>query len=512
MEQQSIHNISNVVQPLDISNLINTIPLETEFVLLGECTHGTQEFYQIRSSITKKLIEERGYNLVLLEGEWPVIWNIDKYINNRTPIHNTAQQALNDIVNFPKWMWNNSIIEELVEWLKVNNTNTHLLGIDCYSLLESKKQLIEFLDRVDPEYSEQVRQMLSFLDRYPNGQQYGYHIVNGELKHHSTQIQSVLQNLLSDLQWNKLPNYKNIDKLELLNAEQNCEILVNADEYYRKMYYEPSGSRACWNIRDQHMTTTLMRLKEYFPDSKIIIWAHNSHIGDALASNTGSNSFDENNNWNLGQMVRQVFEKTEIIGFYTYQGSVTASNQWDGETLKMELKPAYSNSYEDYFHQIAKYKNITSFYLDFKNIINTGNTNTNLDINNFPNQYKTTTHLSIITETIDINSKILVDNIPINSVFNIIDRKYTKYNISRLKIKDSGWITENIPYSNINTYCILTKPISYDNYQFINTLRLQRWVGVQYHPDSELESHYVETKIGKQYDKIIFIDETISLI
>lgn len=509
--EQSIHNLSNIVQPLNIPNLINNIPLETEFVLLGECTHGTKEFYQIRSSITKKLIEECDYNLVLFEGEWPVIWNIDKYINDRKPIHNTGREALNDIVNFPKWMWNNPIIEELVEWLKVKNTNTHLLGIDCYSLLESKKQLIEFLDGVDPDYSKQVRKMLSFLDRYSNGQEYGYHIVNGELKNHSTQIQLVLQNLLSDLQWNKLPNYKNIDKLELLNAEQNCEILVNADEYYRKMYSEPSGSRACWNIRDQHMTTTLMRLKEYFPNSKIIIWAHNSHIGDALASNTGSNSFDENNNWNLGQMVRQVFGNTEIIGFYTYQGTVTASNQWDGETLQMELKPAYSNSYEDYFHQIANYKNISNFYIDFTNIVDNNNLQS-IDIDDFPNQYKTTTHLSKITQTIDINSKILVDNIPINSVFTIIDRQYTKYNISRLKIKDSGWITENIPYSNINTYCIPNKNIIYDNYQFINTNRLQRWVGVQYHPETELESHYGETKIGKQYNKIVFIDETNSIL
>jgi len=511
----TIKNLNNICEKIDYEKILDG--LDENIVLLGECTHGTKEFYEIRSNITKKLIEEKNFDIVLFEAQWTHMWNINKYINNKSDVNNAKEIMDKELKDFPKWMWNNDIIEELIEWFKIKNTkdkNINLLGIDVYSLIESKTELLRFLDSVDKEYCDKVQKLLSFMDEFNNGQEYGNSLVNGKYRQYSNHIQQLLQNLLSELQWDKLPNYRNkANKLEILNAEQSAEILVNGDEYYKKMYSEPPGSHASWNIRDQHMATTLMKIKEHFPESKIIVWAHNSHVGSALAANNGGSSFDNNNSWNLGQMCKEIFGNTHIIGFYTFNGTVRAASKWGGESEIFNINDAIFNSYEYYFHEICSLNKLKSFTIDLKDLKKSNN-NEKEPIgfeycNNFPFKIRTVNNLNKITLNKEYKSEIIIDNIPVNSIFNVTERVFVEYNISKLKIDNNGWILEYIPFGTTNKYCEPINSIKkYNNYDFFNSYRMQRWIGVNYCKNTEEQSHYGETCMIKQYDKIIYIDKT----
>ena len=433
-------NLESSITNLDsIEQLVDTIPDDVRFVLLGESTHGTHEFYKIRSDMTKLLIKKRNFKTILVEGDWPCFYKINKYITNEKSSDNTAIEAMDGIKKYPLWMWRNNIISELIEWLQdfnlkfnKNTDSVRMLGLDCYSLIQSKKWLIAFLKLVDKDYAQIIKKKLSFLKDYKNENEYGKDVTYGKLRQHESYIQELFQKILSEIQWDKMDDYfkkcdeLGIDKFAVISAEQCCEIMVNADEYYRKLYLEPPGSNASWNTRDQHMTMTIMRLQEQLKkisktheEQKIIVWAHNSHVKDAMATERGSQSFDENNAWNLGQMVRSMFgkDKVKIFGFYTYKGTVTASSKWNESCKKYELKEALDNSCEDFFHKVALSKNIKQFFI-----------NTN-------------------------------------------------------KVKG----------------------------EFFTTPYLQRYVGVNYRPDTELQSHYEKGKIGEQYDTIVFVDETTAL-
>lgn len=523
-----ITNIKKISCKLDINGIINTLSLNTEYVLLGECTHGTQEFYQIRSSITKILIEKYNFKVVLLEGNWSSLYRVNQYVTNKNS-DKSAEQALESINSYPLWMWRNDIIAELIEWIREYNSQhqnnpVRILGMDCYKLLESKKMILKFLKQVDTQFYDTVKKKLSFLDNFKDEKEYGYAVIHGSLKTNSKKIQDMFQKLLSIFQWEKFDEYlkicqqKKIDVFELISIDQCFELMVNADEYYRKMYSEPRGSQASWNIRDQHMTMTVIKLNEllqkvYQYSPKMIIWAHNSHVGDSNATNRGGLSFEENNTWNLGQMVRNTFgkEKVKIFGFYTNDGSVRASTEWDTPSKKYELNQAVPYSYEWFFHQVSEKYQMPNFYLDLSQLENKNKDNSFL-IYRIPCKYKILNSLNKITETSDPNSKVLKSDLKPDTEFIATERKVLKNKIVRLKIEGVGWITEYIGYGNVTRYCL---PVDYqypeDISDFFNTYWLQRWIGVNYNPKTEMESHYGETRMGSQYDCVVYLDKTNEL-
>ena len=315
-------------------SIINKIPKHTDILLLGESTHGTEEFYKTRSDITKQLVTFDDFNIILFETDWFNLYNVNKYINN-TSESTSAKEALSNIHSFPVWLWKNNIIIDLIEWLKIfnqkNSKKVYLLGLDCYLLKESLDWLYTFLKLIDIELYNIVQSNLLFMKKYKTINEFIKVSVNNQ--NMDTFVQDYFQQLLIKIQTNsdkyiKKCKIRNIDTIAVISAEICCDVMINSYEYFKKQYLEPPGSNASWNTRDQHMLMTTMKLKDKIPNAKIIIWAHNSHIGDATATEHGGTDFSNNNSWNLGQMCRAMFENTFIIGFGTYDGSLLASQKW----------------------------------------------------------------------------------------------------------------------------------------------------------------------------------------
>jgi len=515
-------NFDEIIFELNIDNIIKQIPEDNEILLLGECTHGTHEFYDIRSHITKYLIEHKGYNLVLLEGEWNALYPINEYIHNN---NKNLEESMDKLNKYPKWMWNNSVSTELFEWMKeynkINNGfEANVFGIDCQSFYPSLEKIFLFLDKVDPVYSEVIKSKLSFFLNYTNERDYSHDVVNGQLSKHNLDIQNLLQSIYSEIQWEKTENYmkyckkKGVDPLEAIAFEQNFEILINGEEYFKKMTSEPSGSCASWNTRDQHMTMTILRLKDKLENisnnkQKVIVWAHNSHVGDSMATSNGSQTFDQNNSWNLGQMTRAMFDKTHIIGFYTNNGTVRASSEWGNDDKIYNLNSAIKFSSEYYFHEYCNYSKTKSFILDL--------TEYKKEKKTYDNRVLPGSYTVIIPTNSTINfelSSLSVKQYMPGDIFFAVERKIDekRYGLVRLKLSDGSWINECSPFGPISNYCINT------NYHDIKTVkdlvlysRPQRWVGVSYHPDSELNAHYGESHLSIQYDTIIYIDKTTAI-
>ena len=236
---------------------------------------------------------------------------------------------------------------EFFDWCRKQPEPPNLFGMDCYSLFESKKLVLDFLAEYDPEFGREVSDRLAYIDKFKTGFEYGDAMVNGNLKHIMGHITTILQKIQAKLQWEG--KYSCTD-LEKLAVEQNCEVIIAADEYYRKSVLEPSGSQASWNTRDQHMVTTLLRIKEHLNDPKVVIWAHNSHIGDSTGTGRGGDKFERNETWNLGQMVRGTLPNSYSVGFYSYSGAVVAAARWGGPHKATALRPAMPMSYEACFH------------------------------------------------------------------------------------------------------------------------------------------------------------------
>jgi len=331
---------------------------------------------------------------------------------------------------------------DFFSWCKDTESakSPHLFGMDCYSLFASKKLLLEFLALHDPEFAREASTKLKYIDSYTNPHDYADAVTHGNLSRIATHIQDTLTSIQSRLQWHS-HNY-DCTPSERLSAEQNCEVLIAADEYYRKQVTEPAGSQASWNARDQHMTTTILRIRAHLgEDTKIVIWAHNSHVGDSTATSSGGDSFTRNETWNLGQMVRGTFgpEKTWIVGQYTHDGTVTAASNWGGAHSKMTLKPSFPDSYERHMHDLS------------------------------------TTHLS--------NSSYYFTTSPfLNNTPNLLNALATKH------------------------------PVPLALAELLSSSRLQRWVGVQYKPETERQSHYGELMLTLCYDQVVFIPTTSALL
>jgi erythromycin esterase-like protein/predicted phosphoribosyltransferase len=333
----------------DYDPLINRIG-EARFALLGEASHGTHEFYRERAEITKRLIEEKGFTAVAVEADWPDAYRVNRYVRG---IGNDvdAAEALSDFRRFPAWMWRNTEVVEFIEWLRLHNDalpshsrKVGFYGLDLYSLHASMKAVLRYLDRIDPDAAQRARERYACFDHFGEVTQvYGFMT---KLNLSKTCEKEVVEQLVEMRR--QAAGFSRRDARheadEQFQAEQNARLVKNAEAYYRSMYLEEVSS---WNLRDRHMMETLEALDLHLGRSaKIAVWAHNSHLGDARATETARRG-----ELNIGQLARERYGKDAVlIGFTTYQGTVTAASDWGGHAERKRVRPALPGSYEEAFH------------------------------------------------------------------------------------------------------------------------------------------------------------------
>lgn len=338
----------------DYDSLLGLIG-DARYVLLGEASHGTHEFYRERARITQRLIRDKGFNAIAVEADWPDAYRVNRYVQGDN-VDPDAVQALSGFRRFPAWMWRNADILDFVGWLRTFNDARELpksigfYGLDLYSLHASMERVLRYLDEIDPDAARRARLRYACFDNFGDDPQtYGYAAGLGIRP--SCEAEAVSQ--LVDLQRSAL-RYARMDGVVALerffDAERNARVVKDAEEYYRTMFHESVSS---WNLRDQHMMETLDALSEYLQlrrsASKIVIWAHNSHVGDARATQMGRAG-----ELNLGQLVREKYgHECLSIGFTTYSGTVTAAAGWDCPAERKQVLPARSNSYEGLFHRVG---------------------------------------------------------------------------------------------------------------------------------------------------------------
>ncbi|KOP24489.1 erythromycin esterase [Hapalosiphon sp. MRB220] len=325
------------------------------FVLIGEASHGTHEFYNQRALITKKLIEEKGFTAVVVEADWPDAYRINRYVRG-VDDDPTPTEALSSFQRFPLWMWRNTDVLNFVGWLRQHNdslsenaTKVGFYGLDLYSLYASIAEVLSYLDHNDPEAAKRAHQRYSCFEQFEEDTQaYGYATSVGLSK---SCEQEVVSQLL-ELQRRTAEYAKQDGRVaedEFFYIQQNARLVKNAEEYYRSMF---RGRVSSWNLRDRHMAETLDQLVAHFDQqggrTKVIVWAHNSHLGDARATD-----MVQAGELNVGQLVRERYgHDTVLIGFTTYTGTVTAATNWDEPPQLKLVRPALPGSYEDIFHQI----------------------------------------------------------------------------------------------------------------------------------------------------------------
>ena len=334
------------------------------FVLLGEASHGTHEFYQTRAEITERLITEKGFSAVAVEADWPDAYRVNRYVQGRDQDADAAE-ALKSFKRFPAWMWRNTAVVDFVAWLRGYNDSVPetkqkcgFYGLDLYSLHASAHAVIEFLEKVDPEAAKRARYRYSCFENFgENSQAYGYAASFGLSKNCEDEVVSQLveiQRRAAD----SASSEGHVEPGEFFVAEQNARVVKDAERYYRAMF----GSRvSSWNLRDQHMFETLDALIKYLgPSAKVVVWAHNSHLGDARATEMGRHG-----ELNVGQLVRQRHGKNSaLLGFTTFAGTVTAASDWDGPAERKRVRPALSGSYEGFFHDTG----IANFLLTLRGV------------------------------------------------------------------------------------------------------------------------------------------------
>ena len=331
---------------------------DAQIVLLGEASHGTHDFYQQRAEITKRLIVEKGFNAVAVEADWPDAYRVNRYVHCDGDDRN-ADEALSGFERFPTWMWRNTVVLDFVEWLRNanaarnENARTGFYGLDLYSLFNSMGAVISYLDRVDPEGARRARYRYSCFEHFgEDSQAYGY-VASFDLKR-SCEDEAV--NQLVEMQRRAMEYLDASRREDFFDAEQNARLVKNAEEYYRSMF---RGRQSSWNLRDTHMAETVDALVSYLRrhqrEPKIVLWAHNSHLGDARATEMGARG-----ELNVGQLVRQKYKAVSFnVGFTTYTGTVTAANDWDEPGERKRVRPALAESYESGFHDTR----IPRFYL-----------------------------------------------------------------------------------------------------------------------------------------------------
>jgi erythromycin esterase-like protein len=329
----------------------------------GEASHGTHEFYAERAAITRRLILEKDFGAVCIEGDWPDAYRVDCYVKADGEDHSAAE-SLEGFRRFPTWMWRNDVVRDFVEWLRgyneVNrNRKVGFHGLDLYSLFGSIQAILTYLDRVDPDAAARARHRYACFEHFgEDGQAYGYATATSLTE--SCEQEAIRQ--LLDLQAEALEYRRALD--DFFSAEQNARLIRNAERYYRSMY---RGRVSSWNLRDRHMAETLAALERHLAaerrPAKLVVWAHNSHLGDARFTD-----MRRRREINLGQLVREAYGEDDVrlIGFSTNLGTVTASHDWDEPGRRMRVRPALPGSYESVFAACAARRQLAAFYLPLR--------------------------------------------------------------------------------------------------------------------------------------------------
>jgi len=327
---------------------------DRRFVLLGEGTHGTHEFYRERARITRRLIEEKGFHAVAVEADWPDAYRVNRFVLDRSDDIDAAA-ALCDFERFPAWMWRNHDFMDFVGWLRGHNDavanasqKVRLYGLDLYSLRSSMDAVVTYLEAVDPEAAAQARLRYACFDHVGReGTDYGRSVTIDPMASCEREVVAQLVDLRRRSQA-ILSRDGLVAGDEYFFAEQNARLVNNAERYYRAMY---RGRVPSWNLRDRHMAETLDRLAHHLDAqlgrSKLVVWEHNSHVGDARATEMGQ--FGE---LNVGQLVRSGWEDDcVLVGFTTAEGWVTAASDWGGVAERKRVRPPMPGSYEQYFSE-----------------------------------------------------------------------------------------------------------------------------------------------------------------
>ena len=395
------------IEDVNLDNLLERIG-DSRLVLLGEASHGTAEFYEMRARITRELIEKKGFNVIAVEADWPDAAHIDHFIHGTSPDPLLESTPFS---RFPTWMWANHSVLEFTHWLKAHNEKIDapqlqvgFYGLDLYSLYSSIEMVLNYLEKVDPETAQVARVRYGCLMPWASDPgMYGQVTISRQYRECEADVLATLQDLLK-----KRMDYSMADGERFFDAEQNARLVADAERYYRTMYYAENSS---WNQRDQHMFDTLRSVLAFRgPESKAVIWEHNSHIGDARATQMSARG-----EFNIGQLVRQKYpDEAYLIGFGTDHGTVAAASEWGGPMEVKQVQPSHIDSYERLCHE-------------------------------------------------------------------------TK--------------TDNFLLP-------LTKPLRETTRTELLAERLERAIGVIYHPETELQSHYFYASLPRQFDEYIWFDET----
>lgn len=356
----AVEAIRRVARPLtgmtsDYDELLGTIG-SARLVLLGEASHGTGEFYFERALLTQRLIAEKGFAAVVVEADWPDAYRVNRYVRGESNDPG-ADAALGAFHRFPRWMWRNTEIRRFVDWLRQFNQSRStpgeragFYGMDLYSLHASVEAVIGYLEKVDPAGAARARSRYACFDHFGDEPQaYGYATVLGLAEPCENEVVGQLvemQRRAADL----ATRDGRVAADEFFFAEQNARLAKNAEAYYRAMF---SGRVASWNLRDRHMVETIdaliPHLKQHGYGSKLVVWAHNSHLGDARATDMALAG-----ELNVGQLARERYgSATFSVGFTTHTGTVTAAADWDGPAKQRHVRPGLPQSYEALFHETA---------------------------------------------------------------------------------------------------------------------------------------------------------------
>jgi protein-L-isoaspartate(D-aspartate) O-methyltransferase len=349
VDQHAIDAIARGAEPFDGIEEVDLEPLlerigDARVVLMGEATHGTSEFYRMRARITRELVERAGFSIVALEADWP-----------DAAVYNTFAQggeldeeSERPFQRFPQWMWRNREVYDFLTWMRQHNEaqddsdeRVGLYGLDLYSMYTSIGAVLDYLEDVDEEVAELARKRYGCLEGFgEDPARYGGSVVRGRYESCADDVVAMLRELLD-----RRLDYMVEDGDRFLDALQNARLVVDAERYYRTMYYAGESS---WNLRDQHMFDTLETLLGFHgPDSKAIVWEHNSHVGNAAAT-----QMSERGEHNIGQLSREKWgDDAYLIGFGTDHGTVAAASHWDGPMEIKQVRPSRADSYESLCHR-----------------------------------------------------------------------------------------------------------------------------------------------------------------
>jgi erythromycin esterase-like protein len=337
--------------PMDLNPLIDELS-NSRLVLLGEASHGTHEYYAWRTAISKRLIEEHGFNFIAVEGDWPDFYRLNRYVKHYSEGSGNSLALLKEFNRWPTWMWANWETEALIEWMhKYNrdlpaNDRAGIYGLDVYSLWESMEVIIDYLKKNDPSLLPSAKRAIGCFEPYSDemGMAYARSLRRLLPETCESEVVGLLRDIKEHAQY-----YFNSDVEASLNMEQNAHIAKNAEKYYRSMI---SLNESSWNVRDQHMMDTLKRLLDFHgSDAKAIVWEHNTHVGDARATDMVLEG-----SVNVGQLVREQLAayNPRIVGFGSYEGSVIAAAEWGKPMRKMHVPKAIKSSWENLLHQTGK--------------------------------------------------------------------------------------------------------------------------------------------------------------